>query len=106
MARRIGIPVASCPFPYACAIATEIEVIPPNSITLGKDIFVICASRDLNDQPCGALWEPEFGPAVLTLDAEDSGDTELWRNSRRRCRRRCRRLRARFNRDFCFIRFL
>src|SRR5262249_25157077 len=100
--QHVGIPVATCPFPDARAPASEIQVIPPNPIALRKDVFVVCASRDLNDQPFGPLWEPEFGPTVFTGDAEDPRATDLWRGGGRSSRR----LLTGFRNDFCFIHFL
>src|SRR5262245_34127179 len=71
MTQRIGSPVATRPFPGTRTPARESEVAPENPITLRKDIFVVCAPRDLNDLPFVSLWEPELDPTVFTDGAED-----------------------------------
>src|SRR5262245_30800880 len=99
MTQRIGIPVATCLFPGALTPAIECEVIPPDPIALRKDIFVVCAPRDLNGLPFASLREPELDPTVFTVGAEDLRDTDLWRGGGRRRRR----LRTEFRSDFFFL---
>src|SRR5215470_15593401 len=102
MTQRIGIPVATRPFPGPLTPASESEVIPPNPITLGKDILVVCAPRDVNGLPFASLWEPELDPAVFTVGAEDLRGADSWRG----CGRRRRSLRTGFSSYFFLVRLL